>query len=103
MTEYAPGITWQQRAEAMEERLAWQINECFKLSEELTSMRQRLGQYEAQYAHDHNLWRASRIGHLEAEIERLRTSLAAANERAVRWEDKVSQYGRELAEFKRHS
>jgi hypothetical protein len=34
----------------------------------LTEMRGRLGQYEAQYAHDHNLYRATRMGQLEAKL-----------------------------------
>lgn len=32
-------------------------------------MRGRLGQYEAQFAHDHNLYKATRIGELEARLK----------------------------------
>lgn len=42
---------------------------------ELVQMKQRLGQYEAQYAHDHNIWKATRIGQLKTDLERLNRHL----------------------------
>ncbi len=51
----------------------------------LAEMKGRLGQYEAQYAHDHNLWMASRYGKLEAERDRYRDALTVISTKG--WHD----------------
>lgn len=45
---------------------------------QVVELRGRLGQYEAQFAHDHNVWKATKMGQIEARCARYEAALRAA-------------------------
>ena len=71
--------------EDMEKRLAVCVAERGRLASALESL-------EKVYA-----YRGKELLEASADRDRFRQAMHASNERAVRWEDKVSQYGREHA------